>query len=180
VGKTRSAAVYVASAVAVAGWAAFGAHGHAADAVHARLAAIIPAATTPAPTPVPVPAANSYTPATWAVALLADDGEPDTRCNVAFLVAWEHAEGGHWGNAAKHNPLDDELPEPGSHPINDTGGGRGVQAYTSWAEGLAATVFTLQHYPAIRAALAAGGNAQAAADAVADSSWGTERFAASC
>ena len=111
----------------------------------------------------------------WARSLLAAGGWPATSCNTGAIVAWERAEG---STRAWHNFLDTTLREPGSHPVNSVG----VQAYPSVQEGLAATVATLRGgpYGPILAALAAGNNAQAVADAVADSPWGTEPFTASC
>ena len=57
-----------------------------------------------------------------------------------------------------------------------------MQAYPSVQEGLAATVATLRggQYGPVLAALAARNDAQAVADAVAASPWGTEPFTASC
>lgn len=129
-----------------------------------------------------VPARNSYTPRTWAVAFLHVIREPETACNIAFVVAWEHAEGGHWGNTAAFNPLDSERVMPGSRGINHTPGGGAVQAYVSWQQGLRASRLTILngHYPAILAALAAGNDAQRAATAAYLSPWGTEEFGASC
>lgn len=113
--------------------------------------------------------------AAWARLLLAAGGWPVTSCNTGAIVAWERAEG---STRAWRNFLDTTLREPGSHPVNSVG----VQAYPSVQEGLAATVATLRGgpYGPILAALAAGNNAQAVADAVADSPWGTEPFTASC
>ena len=84
------------------------------------------------------------------------------------------AEGGNWFNGARYNPLDTTLPEPGATDMNSVG----VKAYTSWSEGLAATVETLENglYGNILAALSAGDNAPAVAAAVAVSPWGTEPF----
>ena len=103
---------------------------------------------------------------------------PETACNIGAVTAWEAAEGGEWDNTAAANPLDTTQPEPGSWPMNSVG----VQAYPSWAEGLEAnlTVITNGLYGGILSALAAGGNAQAVADAVAASPWGTEPFTPSC
>jgi hypothetical protein len=57
-----------------------------------------------------------------------------------------------------------------------------VQAYPSWAEGFRATLTTLGYAPygGIRSALAAATSAQAIADAVAGSPWGTGPFNAAC
>jgi hypothetical protein len=125
-----------------------------------------------------IPGGSAYTPHTWAVALLGAEHLPQTPCNVSALTAWESAEGGNWQNPASGNPLNTTLPEPGSHAINPAG----VQAYLSWQEGFAATIATLNNgdYPGILAALRVGGNAQAVADAVGASPWGTGYFSASC
>jgi hypothetical protein len=50
-----------------------------------------------------------------------------------------------------------------------------VQSYTSWSEGLTATVATLNSgmYRGILAALSAGNSVQAVENAVASSPWGT-------
>jgi hypothetical protein len=128
----------------------------------------------------PVPSGSSYTPASWASALLSAGGWPQTACNLGAIQAWEAAEGGNWENDAAANPLDTTMPEPGSTPI--PGNPAGVQAYTSWAQGFGATLATLDggDYGPIRSALAAGDSAQAVADAVAASPWGTGPFTATC
>jgi hypothetical protein len=127
-----------------------------------------------APAAVPAAGAGSGG-AAWARSLLAAGGWPETSCNLGAVVAWERAEG---STPAWHNLLDTTLREPGSRPVNSVG----VQAYPSVQAGLAATVATLRGgpYGPILAALAAGDSAQAVADAVAASPWGTERFTASC
>jgi hypothetical protein len=111
----------------------------------------------------------------WARSLLAAGGWPVTICNVGAIVAWERAEG---STPAWRNFLDTTLREPGSHPVNSVG----VQAYPSVREGLAATVATLRGgaYGPILTALANSDDAQAVADAVAVSPWGTEPFTATC
>jgi hypothetical protein len=129
---------------------------------------------------VPAVAADgtAYTPQSWAVALLSAGGWPRTACNAAAVTAWENAEGGNWGNAARYNPLDTTQPEPGSWPVNSAG----VQGYPSWASGFRATLTTLGNgrYGAILSALSAGDDARAVAGAVAASPWGTGPFTASC
>jgi hypothetical protein len=167
------------AAVAVAGVVLYGfttaGHPHPGHAAPAAMA------TRPVVTAA-IPAAISYTPASWSRAFLLDAGYQPTGCNLAFVRGWERAEGGNWQNAARYNPLDDELPRPGSHRINTTGPGQGVQAYISWGQGLAATRLTLSgpDYASIRAALTSGNDAQRAADAVAASPWGTGRFTVTC
>ncbi len=110
----------------------------------------------------------------WAQALLADAHLPLTSSNLAAMVAWEMAEGGNWYNGATCNPLDTTMPEPGATSMNWVG----VKAYTSWTEGFTATLATLFNgdYEGILAALRRGNDAQAVADAVAASPWGTEPF----
>jgi peptidoglycan hydrolase CwlO-like protein len=115
-----------------------------------------------------------YTPQTWASAFLRVARLTVTPSNLAAITAWEMAEGGNWNNSATFNPLNTTLPEPGSTSMNWVG----VQAYTSWAQGFQATVTTLYNgnYTAIIAALKAGSSAQAVAEAVAASQWGTQQF----
>ncbi len=118
--------------------------------------------------------AGAYTPESWARALLGYLGAPLSSQNLTAITAWEFAEGGHWFNAARYNPLDTTMPEPGATAMN----GVGVKAYTSWAEGFVATVATLRDglYGPILAALQRGDDALAVATAVAASPWGTEAF----
>ncbi len=122
----------------------------------------------------PAPA-GQYTPQTWAPAFLRKAGLPETACDQAAVVAWIGAEG---SNPAWFNLLDSTLAMPGSHAINSIG----VQAYTSWRQGLRANAATIRngYYPGVLAALEAGGDAQAVADAVAQSPWGTQSFTAEC
>ena len=125
-----------------------------------------------------IPAGSSYTAASWAAALLTAGGWPQTACNLSAVTAWERAEGGHWANGARFNPLNTTQPEPDSWSMNSAG----VQAYPSWRSGFAATLATLGngHYPAILSALSAGTSARAVADAVVASPWGTAYFQANC
>lgn len=106
----------------------------------------------------------------FATQLLADLGDPISQPSVASIMKWANAEGGMWHNTALYNPLNTTLKEPGSHPINSVG----VQAYTSWDQGMGAVVATLRngHYPEILNLLASGGGLTKAADANLDT-WGT-------
>ena len=112
---------------------------------------------------------------TWAKAFLKSISMPMTVDNVAAVVAWEMAEGGHWYNTAHFNPLNTSQPMPGARTFNS----HGVKIYTSWAQGLKATVITINNgfYGRILAALRAGNDGQAVATAVAASPWGTGPFA---
>lgn len=122
----------------------------------------------------PVTASGAYTQESWARALLRNARLPITDSNVAAIVAWEMAEGGHWFNTAHYNPLNTTMSAPGATPMNSVG----VKAYTSWAQGFSATLATLYNglYKGIIAALKAGNDGQAVANAVAASPWGTGPF----
>jgi peptidoglycan hydrolase CwlO-like protein len=119
-------------------------------------------------------AGGKITQVTWAQAFLKSLGVPLTADNVAAIVAWEMAEGGHWYNTAYFNPLNTTQSMPGATVFNSVG----VKAYTSWAQGLKASVITMRngYYGGILDALRRGNDAQAVADAVAASPWGTGSF----
>ena len=107
---------------------------------------------------------------------------------VNALITWFAAEGGagpQWNiptNFNNYNPLNTTLPLPGS--VNEPGNEPPTQSYVSWAQGIQATVLTLQEtqrgYAAIRAVLAAGGDCAALAAAVGASAWGTANFSDLC
>jgi hypothetical protein len=115
---------------------------------------------------------TDYTPTSFAQALLATLGEPVTDANVQAITAWEAAEGGNWHNSAHYNPLNTTLPEPGSYTVNSAG----VRAYTSWDQGMQATVSTLQEgsYSGILGALQGGNDPQGVVNAILQSPWGTQ------
>ena len=119
-------------------------------------------------------AGGKVTQITWAQAFLKKIGVPVTADNVAAVVAWEMAEGGHWYNTAYYNPLNTTQSMPGATIFNSVG----VKAYKSWMQGLEASVITINngYYGGILAALRRGNDAQAVADAVAASPWGTGSF----
>ena len=119
-------------------------------------------------------ASGNYSPLTWARALLQRLDMPVSADNVAALVAWEMAEGGHWHNTAHYNPLNTTQPMPGATGMNSVG----VKAYTSWAQGFQATFITLHngYYGRILEALRRGDDAIAVAVAVGASPWGTGNF----
>lgn len=114
---------------------------------------------------------GTVTPASFATALLSYLGLPTNQANVDAVVAWENQEGGNWKNTAAYNPLNTTLQMPGSTSQNKVG----VQAYTSWDQGLAATAQTLEqtNMTPIRQALATGGGCQGLADAGPGTPWGT-------
>lgn len=109
----------------------------------------------------------------WARQLLARLGIKATTANVTALKAWMAAEGGHWHNTAYYNPLNTTQSEPGARSMNSVG----VKAYTSWDQGLNATVTTLKngHYGKILAALKSG-SAKQIVQAVVNSVWGTKHI----
>ncbi len=117
---------------------------------------------------------GKVTQVTWAQALLKSLGMPMTSENVVAIVSWEFAEGGHWYNTAHYNPLNTTQKMPGATVFNSVG----VKAYTSWTQGLQATVITLRNgfYGGILSALRSGKSAEAVAAAVASSPWGTHGF----
>lgn len=116
--------------------------------------------------------ATDYTPTTWAAALLARLGVPVSTSNVTAITAWESAEGGNWHNPDRYNPLNTTQPATGATSTN----GAGVKAYTSWDQGLSATVQTLTNglYGGILTALSQGSSADAVVSAVTRSPWGTK------
>ena len=115
---------------------------------------------------------NIKNPTDWANAFLGALGEPDTKTNVQNIVGWENSEGGNWHNPDKYNPLDTTQPEPGAVSTNSVG----VKAYTSWQQGLDATVQTISAgdygYPGILDALSKSEPWTQFTQAVAASSWG--------
>lgn len=104
----------------------------------------------------------------WQVQILKGIGAPVTPQNIRFLNAWTQVEGG----AASNNPFN--TTEPG---FTATGNYNsvGVKNYATPAGGIQATVATLKNgrYGNILSALAQGTSAQAAAQALANSPWGT-------
>lgn len=113
----------------------------------------------------------TVTPQEFAQAVLAGVGAPITSSNIAAIVGWEKAEGGAWGNDAAYNPLNTTLDAPGAQSINSAG----VKAYTSWQQGVTATVATLKNgsYSGILSSLRAGNDPAAVAAAIGSSPWGT-------
>jgi hypothetical protein len=81
------------------------------------------------------------TPALFAQSLLAALSLPTSDNNVAALVAIQKQEGGHEANSAWFNPLNTMRDMPGAR---DAGLQiKGIKAYSSWDEGIAATAKTL-------------------------------------
>jgi len=103
----------------------------------------------------------------WAHDFLTQLGMPVTSENVRAMVAWQQAE----GTSAQYNPLATTQNMPGATKFNSVG----VKNYLSYADGLTAniTAITNGRYTNILNALRAGNSADAVAQAIAASPWGT-------
>lgn len=112
----------------------------------------------------------------WAAALLDKLGIPQTHGALQAVVGWEKAEGGHFNNSARFNPLNTTQPAKGA---GNTGTQGNIKVYRSWQQGLEATVKTLRNgrYGNILAALKAG-NPNRVGQAIEASPWGTGGLAA--
>src|SRR5262244_1348196 len=93
---------------------------------------------------------SQVSPKSWAEAVLAAGGWPKTDANIQSMIAWALNEGG----GGQFNPLNTTLSEPGASSFNSVN----VRNYTSWHQGVTATVATLQgsYYGDIRSALKSG------------------------
>lgn len=111
------------------------------------------------------------TPQQWAQALLKRLGIHPSAGAVKAVVGWTQAEGGHWKNDARFNPLNTTQYEPGA---GNTGSQGNIKAYRDWDQGLEATVKTLKNgrYGGILSALQKG-DAGEVASAIGASPWGT-------
>jgi hypothetical protein len=117
------------------------------------------------------------TPIDFAYAVLQASSLPTSRNNLVALVAWQKLEGGHFqAPTFAYNPLNTTQPMPGGVSRNSAG----VKAYSSWPEGLAATVQTLHNgfYKGILASLAASQEPGSTLRAVDASPWGTHNVPA--
>jgi hypothetical protein len=92
---------------------------------------------------------------------------PVTSENVRAMVAWQQAE----GTRAQYNPLATTQDMPGATRFNSVG----VKNYETYQDGLTANIKALTNgrYANILAALQAGNSADAVAQAIANSPWGT-------
>lgn len=127
--------------------------------------------------------ASGVTPRIFARALLGAIGAPITANNTASLIAWQAAEGGHWFNKARYNPLNTTLELPGSERVttlwrDPQGVAHGVQAYQSWDQGLEATARTLaqQNMTTIRVRLGMDSDPAVTLAAIKATKWGTENL----
>jgi hypothetical protein len=115
---------------------------------------------------------GSFTRQSFAEALLLNLGITPTKPAVTKLIAWEVQEGGNWNNSAHYNPLNTTLAMPGA---TNTGAQGNIKSYTSPAQGIEATLRTLQAsaYKGIIQALKQGSLAEFET-AVNASPWGTK------
>lgn len=100
--------------------------------------------------------------------LLAGIGAPITEANIRAIEAWVRAEG---MDAENNNPLATTWQVDGARVLNS----HGVKAYSSYAQGLDATIKTLTNglYGNIIQALMSGSDPMAVANAIESSPWGT-------
>jgi hypothetical protein len=112
----------------------------------------------------------------WATQLLTAMGAPVTDSNINALTTWQSREGGHWNNSAAYNPLNTTLDMGGSESMNSVG----VKRYTSWDQGIQATLQTLtgknadaRGYSAIVNALKSGADTATILSAISNSAWVT-------
>jgi hypothetical protein len=107
-------------------------------------------------------------PVQWAKDFLTRLGAPITASNVQAIMAWETAE----GTRAAYNPL---ATTQGGYAGETTFNSVGVKNYATYQDGLDANVQVINNglYSNILAALHQGDSAQAVAQAVANSPWGT-------
>jgi hypothetical protein len=108
-------------------------------------------------TSTPQEGGNTNTPASsslssWIKTLLTALGAPLTTANINSISSWVTIEQGSATTGGSNNPLNTTQPASGATSINS----KGVKAYKTAAEGIAATVATIQQYPQILAALKSG------------------------
>lgn len=116
-------------------------------------------------------ASNDPTVEQWAATVLKRLRIRQTPGAVQALVGWARAEGGHWNNQARYNPLNTTQPEPGA---GNTGSQGNIKVYRSWDQGIDATVKTLENgrYQPILQGLASG-DPNRVANAIGQTPWGT-------
>lgn len=92
-------------------------------------------------------------PTDFAKKLISGLGGTPTEQSINNVLMWYGKEGGNWNNTARFNPLNTSLQLEGSVNYNSllsptnrnykSPGASGVQAYTSWEQGIQATIETL-------------------------------------
>ena len=134
----------------------------------------------PGPGAAPSPPGPTGPRAAFAAAYLTRLHAPTSPANLTFLAAWMTAESGPDSGsptlaAARYNPLNTTMTEPGSWAYNSAG----VQNYPTLQAGVTAAADTtkLPAYAGLRAALRTGTDPLTAAQALAASPWGTGTLA---
>jgi hypothetical protein len=114
---------------------------------------------------------SDLSPDEFAASVLHGLGVRQTPGAMKALKGWIAAEGGHWNNNARFNPLNTTQPMPGA---GNTGSQGNIKVYRNWRQGIDATVKTLENgrYSGIISALGRG-DADAVASAIGASPWGT-------
>src|SRR6185437_7460906 len=114
---------------------------------------------------------GNVSPRKFAETVLLSIGAPTGGSSRAALEAWMKQEGGNWNNDARFNPLNTTLDLPGARGINSVG----VKAYTSWGQGLEATLKTLSgpKYHAVVEAIQSGASVKKVEELINASPWGT-------
>lgn len=129
---------------------------------------------------------NTTTPAStsqtdWIKALFTALGVPQTQANITSMTNWINKESP-WTDSAPdgalytNNPLNTTQAASGATSINSTG----VKKYTTAAEGISATIITLQQYPLILAALRSGNGLCGSGLAASFSQWSDGGYSSVC
>jgi hypothetical protein len=115
------------------------------------------------------------TPLDFAKALLHFGGFPTSTNNLKAIVAWEAGEGGHYHNGAEFNPLNTTMPMPGASAFSSS---VPIGIYTSWKQGLDATLKTLKlsAYQSVRDSLKRSAPPGETLAAIDSTPWGTHDF----
>lgn len=101
---------------------------------------------------------------------------PQTKSNIDSMANWRAKETP-WPPVAAFNPWNTTLPMPGASNFNSVG----VKNYTSWGQGISATVLTLQGgYPGIVASLRAGTGVCGGGHAAEFSKWSGGGYTSVC
>jgi hypothetical protein len=110
-------------------------------------------------------------PAGWETQVLQGIGAPVTQQNIQNLDLWQRAEGGSTNNPDSYNPFNTTLGTYGGSSTNSVG----VKAFSSWGQGLDATIATIEqsNMAGIDNALKANSPTPQFEAAVNSSPWGT-------
>jgi hypothetical protein len=110
-------------------------------------------------------------PAGWETQVLEGIGAPVTQQNIANLDVWQRAEGGSTNNVDAYNPFNTTLGTYGGTSTNSVG----VKEFSSWGQGLDATIATIEqsNMAAIDNALKSNAPTASFEAAVNSSPWGT-------